>query len=431
MEERNNVSSFDFDHDGKLTIHDIGMGLLLLVKTILMGVIVGVIAGGIGGVFALTVSYATGLRLTNDWLIYLLPVAGVVIVFVYHVVFGDKEDKGTNLILSSLSEDEPIPLKKAPEIFVATVLSHLTGASVGREGAALQLGGAIGHNLGVLVRFDDKDKKVMTMCGMSAVFSALFGTPMAAAFFSMEVAAVGTFNYSALLPCVISSIVASNLAAFMGVAADAFAIHVIPEFTIGSALLAGALAILCAFISILLCIVLHQSAHIARKLLPNPWLRVIVGGLVLVGLTYAVGNRYYNGAGMDVIELAFEGEAPAEAFLLKMLFTAISLGVGFKGGEIVPAFYIGATFGSLFAGILGLNPAMGAAIGMGALFCGVTNCPIASLLICFELFGFGGMPYFLIAIALSYTFSGYFSLYSSQKIVYSKIQNKYLNRKTS
>ena len=153
-----------------------------------------------------------------------------------------------------------------------------------------------------------------------------------------------------------------------------------------------------------------------------------MGGCFIVILTFVCGTQLYNGAGMDVIRLATTGKAPNEAFFLKILFTVLTLGAGYKGGEIVPSLYIGATFGCLYANIGGFNPALCSAIGMGALFCSVTNCPISSLLLCFELFGYAGMPYYLIAIALSYTFSGYYSVYSSQKIVYSKFRNKYVNR---
>lgn len=424
-----NSGGFDFDNDGKLTVRDVSLGLAFLLKNVLLGLLVGCVCGLIGGTFALCVEHAAGLRSEHGWLIYCLPVSGVLIVAMYHM-FKDTADKGTNLILSSVAEGEHIPFRKAPEIFIATVLSHLCGASVGREGAALQLGGSIGYNIGALLRLDEKDKKMLTMSGMSAVFSALFGTPMAAAFFSIEVASVGMLNYSALVPCILAALSANKIAALMSVKGDAFAINIVPEFDMKTAFWAGILAVLCAVVSILFCILLHKSTHIAKKVVKNPYLRVIAGSAIIIALTFLAGNTLYNGAGMYVIELAIEGKSPMAAFFLKAVFTAISLGVGFKGGEIVPSLYIGATFGSAFAVLFGLNVPICTAIGMAALFCGVTNCPIASLLICFELFGYSGMPYYLLTIALSYGFSGYYSLYSSQKIVYSKIQNKILNRKT-
>jgi H+/Cl- antiporter ClcA len=293
------------------------------------------------------------------------------------------------------------------------------------------MGGSIGYNLGKLFRLKDGNIKIITMCGMSAAFSALFGTPMTAAFMAMEIENVGIMYYSALVPCVVSALVASGVAEFLGAQGEIFAVNIVPEFTVYNAIFTAILAILCAVVSVIFCDVLKISGRLYKKFFANPYLRVFVGGCIVAALTFISGTRYYNGAGMNVIEMALKGEAPYFAFLLKIIFTALTLGAGYKGGEIVPALYIGATFGCLYSQLLGFDPALCAAIGMGALFCGVTNCPISSLFICFELFGFKGMPYYLLAVALSYTFSGYSSLYSSQKIVYSKFHNKYVNRDTN
>ena len=270
----------------------------------------------------------------------------------------------------------------------------------------------------------------MIMCGMSAAFSAYFGTPIAAAIFSLEVVSVELMHYSALVPCVISALVARGVAAHFGIIADHFLIPSMPAFTVSSAIQISILAILSALISIAFCIMLHQSVNIYQRLFHNPYLRSMIGGGLIILLTLLVGNQNYNGAGMNVIRDCFDGIAKPEAFVLKMLFTAITLGAGFKGGEIVPSFYVGASFGCLAANIAGLNPALCTAIGMGSVFCGVTNCPITSLLICFELFGYEGMPYYLLAIALSYMLSGYYGLYSSQKIIYSKYKTSYINKQT-
>lgn len=270
----------------------------------------------------------------------------------------------------------------------------------------------------------------MIMCGMSAAFSAVFGTPLAAAIFSMEVVSVGIMHYSALVPCVISSLVAHGVAGWFGIAPERFHIQMIPEFTILNASKTALLAVLCAGVSVLFCITLHTSEHLYKKYLKNPYLRIAAGGMLVILLTLLVGSQDYNGAGMPVIERCFENEFVPYAFLMKMLFTALTLGAGYKGGEIVPTFFIGATFGCLFGNIAVLSPGLCTAIGMGAVFCGVTNSPITSLFICFELFGFEGMPYFMLAIAISYMLSGYYGLYRSQKIVYSKYKTEFINRKT-
>ncbi|MCD8333601.1 MAG: chloride channel protein, partial [Clostridiales bacterium] len=182
---------------------------------------------------------------------------------------------------------------------------------------------------------------------------------------------------------------------------------------------------------ILFCIILHSAVRFYRHFFKNAYLRAAAGGCIVIALTLLVGNQNYNGTGMSMIESCITtGEVFAPAFLLKMIFTAATLGAGYKGGEIVPTFFIGATFGCLFGNIVGLSPALCAAVGMGAVFCGVTNSPITALLICFELFGFEGMPYYLIAVALSYMMSGYYGLYSSQRIIYSKYKTEYINRKS-
>ena len=178
------------------------------------------------------------------------------------------------------------------------------------------------------------------------------------------------------------------------------------------------------------CVFLHKTEHLYKKYLKNRYVRIFVGGCAIVLLTLLVGNNDYNGAGMHTIEHAIEGHVVPEAFLLKMLFTALTIGAGYKGGEIVPTFFVGATFGCLVGPFIGLSPSFCAAIGMIALFCGVTNCPISTLLISFELFGYEGMPYYLLAVAFSYMLSGYFGLYSSQKIMYSKYKTDFINRHT-
>jgi H+/Cl- antiporter ClcA len=319
----------------------------------------------------------------------------------------------------------------APLIFISTLITHLLGGSAGREGAALQLGGSLGNGLGKLFRFDEDDKRVMIMCGMSASFSALFGTPMAAAIFSMEVVSVGIMHYSALVPCVVASFVAHGIATYFGASAEAFAISDMPVFGVSSSVIITILAVLCAFVSILFCVVLHKADHLYKKFLTNPYIRVFVGGCIVIVLTLIVGDQTYNGAGMNIVEKCFEGEYVFPlAFLLKIVFTAATLGAGYKGGEIVPSFCIGATFGYLFGNILGFSPSLCASVGMVSVFCGVTNSPISSLLIGFELFGYDGMPYYVLAIAFSYMMSGYFGLYNSQKIMYSKYKTKFLNRRT-
>lgn len=402
---------------------------LVSLKWIIFAIIVGAIVGLCGTAFYFALSLVTVLRAQNTWLIFLLPLGGLGIVAMYRFLHNEK-DTGTNLVISAIHSDDELPLRMAPLIFVSTLITHLFGGSAGREGTALQMGGSIGNALGKLFRFDDKDKHVMIMCGMSAAFSALFGTPMAAAILPMEMVSVGVMYYIALVPCVISSLVAHGIAYSFGVSNEMFIIRSIPKFGIITSIEISVLAILCALVSILFCVLLHKSEDLYKRFFTNPYIRVIAGGCIIIVLTLLVGNQDYNGTGINIIEHCINGTVRPEAFLLKMIFTALTLGAGYKGGEIVPSFFTGAAFGCLFGNLLGFSPTLCTAVGMTAVFCGVTNCPITSLLISFELFGYDGMPYFLLATALSYMLSGYFGLYRSQKIVYSKYKTNYINKAT-
>ena len=404
--------------------------MISAVKWVVFSIISGLVVGTAGTLFSFLMTFVTNARLNHPWLLFLLPIGGVIIVGCYYLLH-DQNDTGTNLVISAIHSGDHLPVRMAPLIFISTLITHLCGGSAGREGAALQLGGSIGNGIGRLFRFDEKDKHVMIMCGMSAAFSSLFGTPLAAAIFSMEVVSVGIMHYSALVPCVIASLVAHAIAAMAGIAPETFVIAQIPDFTVLSAIKISALAILCALVSILFCLTLHGAEYLYKRFLKNSYLRIFVGGCIVVVLTLLVGSQTYNGAGMDFIARCMEeATVRPEAFLLKTIFTAATLCAGFKGGEIVPSFFTGAAFGCLFGNLLGFSPTLCTAVGMISVFCGVTNCPITSLLISFELFGYAGVPYFLLSVAFSYMLSGYFGLYHSQKIVYSKFKTNYINRKT-
>lgn len=403
--------------------------IVISAKWVIFSILVGILVGFCGTAFFLGLSFVTIIREQNPFLLYLLPFGGLAIVGLYHL-FKDADDNGTNLVISAIHSGDNLPLRMAPLIFISTLLTHLFGGSAGREGAALQIGGSIGNSIGKLFRFDEKDKHVMIMCGMSAAFSALFGTPMAAAIFSMEMVSVGVMYYTALLPCVISSLTARQIALSFGVANEVFPLSAFPAFGIASAGKVSLLAILCALVSILFCVLLHFAEHLYKKYFKNPYLRIFAGGCFVILATALIGSHAYNGAGMDIIENCMHGRVEPETFILKMLLTALTIGAGYKGGEIVPSFCTGAAFGCLFGNLLGFSPSLCTAIGMTSVFCGVTNCPITSLLISFELFGYDAMPYFLLAVAFSYMLSGYFGLYRSQRIVYSKYKTNYINKST-
>lgn len=394
----------------------------------LAAIVIGVLVGLFATAFGLGMRKVMVVREANPWLIYLLPVGAVAITFMYKSILKVK-DSGTNTVIAAIQSDERLPFRLAPLIFVATLFTHLVGGSAGREGAALQMGGAIGNGIGRALRLSDTNKKTMIMCGMSAAFSALFGTPMAAAIFSMEVISVGIMHYAALVPCVISSLVARYIAAYFGLGAEIYPIDTIPKFNIKTAIIICIFAIICGFASILFCTMLHKYEEFLSGKIVNPYIKAVVGGTSVLLLTLIVGNQTYNSTGSAIIMSCFTGASIGlGTFLMKMIFTTLTLSCGYKGGEIVPTLFIGATLGAAIGGLIGFPPALMAAVGMGALFCGVTNCPISSLLICFELFGYEPMPYFLLAVAFSYWVSGYTGLYKSQKIVYSKYRSNYIDK---
>lgn len=402
--------------------------LVNLCKWLLLAVIVGCVVGGVSSLFANCLGAVTGFREGHTWTIFLLPFLGVVIVFLYQT-FG-QEDRGTHQVLSTIRSEDEVPLRSAPLIFISTMLTHLGGGSAGREGAAIQLGGSIGNQVGRWIHLDESDRHVIVMCGMSAAFAAVFGTPMAAAVFAMEVVSVGIMYYAALFPSVIAGLIASHLAAGFEVHAEAFEVLHIPELTIMNGVKMGLTAAGCAVVSILFCMVLRGMGGFYKRFLPNPYIRVLAAGTAVALISLLLGTSDYMGAGNGLIMKAVEQEqARPSDFIWKIILTAITMKAGYRGGEIVPSFCIGATFGCVAGNILGISPSLCAAAGMAAVFCGVTNCPITSVLIAFELFGFEGVPYYLIAVSVSYAFSGYYSLYKTQTIVYSKYKAKYINRK--
>lgn len=392
---------------------------VFFVKWIIISLAVGAVGGALGSVFHICIDEATGLRGKYFWILFFMPVGGIFIKLMYKL-FRREERIDTNLVIKSLRENNKIPLVMIPLIFISTVVTQLVGGSGGREGAALQLGGSVGYNAGKLLKMKDDDMHIIVMSGMASVFSALFGTPLTAAVFSLEVASVGLLNYTALLPCIISSTVAFAVAGMFNIPPVRFEIPNIATATFPTMGKVVLLSLMCAVLSIVFCFVIETFSHQAKKRFSSPYIRTVTLSIVLVVATLLLGTTDYNGAGMFVIERAMTGVARPEAFILKLLFTAVTLAAGFKGGEIVPAFFVGSTFGCVMAPLLGLEPVFGAAIGFVSLFCGVVNCPLASILLSVEVFGSQGILFFAASCACTYMMSGKFGLYKSQKIVYSK-----------
>ena len=400
------------------------------IKWSALALVIGSVAGAAGTIFSMGVSWATGFRLSHPSMLFFLPVSGLLIVWMYHS-FHEEGNRGTNMVIDAISSNERVTPATGPLIFFSTILTHLGGGSSGREGAALQLGGSIGNSFGEWFKLDERDKKIAIMCGMSAVFSALFGTPVAAAIFSLEVVSIGVLYYAALVPCVFSSFLAVGIARAAGLEGEHFPVEMIPVLDLKAVGLLVLLGILCAAVSILFCVLLHTAEHAYRKDFPDARVRILAGSFLFIALTLLSGTRDYCGSSMGLIESSIEGSARYEAFLMKMLFTAVALGAGFKGGEIVPTLCVGAALGCAFGEITGFAPSLCAACGMAALFAGLTNCPITSLVIALELFGYEGMEYFSIIIAVAFALSGYYGLYASQKFVYSKTRTEFINRRSN
>ena len=410
----------------KERVAHIGQYAVTLLKWMVLGGVIGLVGGIIGSLFHIGVDTATQARLAHPWVLYLMPVGGLAIVGLYRLT--KTEGKGTNDIIASVHFGEQVPGLLVPVIFVSTVITHLCGGSAGREGAALQIGGGIGYQAGRLLRLGEKDLPLATLCGMSGVFAALFGTPLTATVFALEVISVGVLYYAGLVPCLTAALTGYLVSVLMGVPPTRFTVTV-PGLEVRTMLLVIVLALLCAVVSILFCRGLHGVEHLLKRTMKNPYLRVAVGAAVLIGLTLLT-NGDYNGAGMEVIGRAIAGQADPWAWVWKLLFTAITIGCGFKGGEVVPSFFVGAAFGCVAAGWLGLPAGFGAAMGLVSVFCGAVNCPLASIILSVELFGSGDLLYFAMACSISYLISGYCGLYSSQTILYSTLRAEFINVRT-
>ena len=395
------------------------------IRWLVIGLIVGALGGTVGALFSKAINLATETRGQNPWILLLLPLGGLLSVGVYKLfkITG----VGTNAVFESVRTEKKVPYLLAPAVFLCTCLTHLLGGSAGREGAALQLGGSISSMLGGALRLSEKTRHILTMCGMGAFFSALFGTPVGACIFALEVVSVGHFCSAAFFPSLVSSVTAYIIALRLGTHPERFIISTEPNLNVDTIWRVVVIAVSCAVASFVFCRVMHFAEHIFKKTFPNEFLRVVAGSLLIIALTFTFGTDY-NGGGVSVIERFFEGNGVRyEAFLLKILFTAITIGVGFKGGEIVPTLFIGATLGATVGVILGLDMGLSAAVGMVALFCGVTNCPLASIVLSVELFNGKGFVLCAVACVISFLLSGNASLYTGQRLIYSKLSDEEIN----
>ena len=391
----------------------------VVLRWCILSVIMGVIGGLLGAVFHHALHFVTHLRSGHMWLIFLLPLGGLATVAIYrHPKM--KKNKGTNEVIEAVLDGRSVSAMVAPSIFLATAITHLFGGSAGREGAALQLGGSAASFLAKHFKLKETNRKILVTAGMSAVFAGLFGTPLTATLFCMEFESVGTMFSPALLPCFMSAFIASRVSSALGVHAETHMLTEVFNITLGNCWQYLILAVLVSLLGILMCTVFHKAEHLAAHHIPNPFIRIATGGILITALTLLVGDHRFNGAGMDMALKAVEGEADWYSFLLKMLFTAVTLAAGFKGGEIVPTFCIGATFGCVLGGLLGLDAGMAGALGLVGLFCCATNSPFASIMLSVEMFGGGNIHLFAFISVICFVMSGNYGLYASQIIQYNK-----------
>lgn len=351
----------------------------------------------------------------NPWLHYLLPLAGLGIVIVY-LRFGKNVEAGNKLLIEEIhNPQKTIPLRMTPLVLFGTLATHLFGGSAGREGTAVQMGGSLADQISHHLRLSAQHRKTIIMAGISAGFAAVFGTPFAGAVFGLEILTTRRPYYQALYPCLLSALIADRICLLWGIHHTAFTIHNIPSWNFlnfAATLLAGACFGLCARSFIKLS---HGTTDLLKKLFPAPLVRVFWGGLSIVLLTYLLQTDRFLGLGLPTISQSFLSALPPTDFFLKMIFTVITLSSGFKGGEVTPLFFIGATLGNALTWILPLPGSLLAGMGFVAVFAGAANTPLTCIIMALELFGHSSTLFMVAACVVSYFFSGQSSIYHSQK----------------
>jgi len=389
--------------------------ILYLLKWVLVALVIGVCVGGVTAFFLRALDWSTFYRDENSKIIWLLPVAGFVIGVLYHY-FGKSVVRGNNQLIDEYHyPDKVVPFKMAPLVLFTTLGTHLFGGSAGREGTAVQMGGAIADQLSRFIDITSWDRRLLIIMGISAGFSAVFGTPLAGAIFALEVLVIGRIRFEALMPSMLIAIIADQSCRFFGGAHTDYAVAVVPNmsiYNIGLTIVAG----ICFGI---IARIFSKSTHFWStqfKRLNYPPLRPVIGGIIIAGLVYYMGTTRYLGLGVPVIIESFSQQVLPYDFIVKLLFTTFTLGAGFKGGEVTPLFFVGATLGNVLVWFLPLPMDLLAAMGFVAVFAGATNTPIACTLMGIELFGVEVGQYVAVSCFIAYLFSGHSGIYSSQKI---------------
>lgn len=391
-----------------------------ITKLLAATIIVGISGGIIGEAFRKTVEFATSIRTHYGFILFLLPVGALLSVALNRLLKTYKFS--TNSVIKSTNDNERVNPLLLPAIFISSVITHLFGGSAGREGAALQMGGGAASFITKLFGMSDDDGNTLTICGMAAFFAALFGTPIGACVFALEVTFNKNTTLKAIIPTVISSFIAFAITLLLGSSPERFDVAN-SEINLSLLFKAAVIAITAAVVGSLFCGGIKLLNKLLRSTIKNEYLLIFIGSVIIVILTLAVGNQDYNGSGDILINRVFDGnDINIYDFALKALFTILTVAIGLKGGEIVPSLSIGATLGGFLSTLLGIDPTIGGAIGMAAIFNSITKCPLASLLICLELFGITALPICGTAIILSCFISSQKGLYKSKQNRFSLLQ---------
>ncbi|PWS32477.1 voltage-gated chloride channel family protein [Pedobacter paludis] len=394
---------------------DFSLVLINTLKWLLYAALLGAIVGSASALFLETLNMATNWRETHVWIIAFLPLAGLIIGFAYYY-WGREVVKGNNLLIEELqSPKKVIPLIMAPLIFAGTIITHLFGGSAGREGTAVQMGGAFADQFTKLFKLKPRDRKIILICGISAGFASVFGTPLAGAIFGLEVFVVGSILYGAILPAFVTAIIADYVCKMWGVGHTHYSISSVPEMGTINLLLSMGAGIIFGLVARSFSALNHLVSNLFGRIKYAP-IRPFVGGFILILMIYLLGTTRYIGLGIPVISESFTQQEPYYTFLIKLFLTALTLGAGFKGGEVTPLFFIGATLGSFLSFFIPLPFGLLAGMGFVAVFAGAANTPLACIFMGVELFGVSPGIYIAIACVTAYLFSGHTGIYRSQAI---------------